>query len=426
MLKELLLIVPTDALHIALVLALSFFIGLEREEHKQREAPYAFGGVRTFPLIGLVSYALALLSGEGLTPWALGFAIVGGFMALSYYHKLVADPPAGLTTEMSALATYALGGLVQREHYWIAATLGVLSVLLLDLKKGLEGLAKRFASNEIVTVAKFLLVSVVILPIVPDEHLTRFQIDPFETWIVVVAVSGVSFASYVVQRAVKNRGGVILSAVLGGAYSSTVTTVVLARQSKGQRRPNLFAGCILTASGMMYARLVLLLALFNRGLAAELAPAFGALAVIGGLAGWGLSRRPDASQSSPEGGREAKNPLELRAAFVFAFAFVVILVLAALAREHLGRVGLYSLAGLMGVTDVDPFILGLAQGGPTATPLRLAAAAIVIAAASNNAIKAIYAYGFADRATGLRSVAALGALSILGIIPLAWVASASQ
>jgi hypothetical protein len=113
MLEELLPLVPPDALKIALVLALAFFVGLEREEHKQREAAYAFGGVRTYPLIGLVSYALALISPALLVPWAIGFAVVGGFMLLSYRRKLAAEPPSGLTTEISALVVYVVGGLVQ-------------------------------------------------------------------------------------------------------------------------------------------------------------------------------------------------------------------------------------------------------------------------------------------------------------------------
>jgi uncharacterized membrane protein (DUF4010 family) len=100
--------------------------------------------------------------------------------------------------------------------------------------------------------------------------------------------------------------------------------------------------------------------------------------------------------------------------------FVVVLVLTNLTREYLGRVGLYSLAAIMGVTDVDPFILGLAQGGVAAEPLRIAAAAIVIAAASNNVLKAIYAYVVADRTTGRRSLAMLLALAALGLIPLLW------
>ncbi len=420
MLGELLGFVPRDARDLALVLALAFFLGLEREEHKQREPAHAFGGVRTFPLIGLVSFALAFLSGTQLTLWALGFAVVGGFMMLLYHRKLALNPPAGLTTEMSALATYVVGGLVQREQYWIATTIAVLAVLLLELKAGLEGLTKRVASTEIITVAKFLVLSVVILPIVPDRDFTRFQLNPFKTWIVVVAVSGVSFASYVLQRVRKDRGGVMVSAILGGAYSSTLTTVVLARQAKAEARPNLFAGSILTASGVMYVRLVLLIALFNRSLALALAPAFTALALLGALVGWIVSRRTDERASSPRQPNEAKNPLELRAAFVFALVFVVVLVLTKLSHAYLGHAGLYTLAALMGVSDVDPFILGLAQGRAAATPLRIAAAAIVVAASSNNIVKAIYAYSFADRATGRRSFALLIGLAVAGLTPLAW------
>ena len=200
---ELLPLVPPDATKIVLVLALALFVGFEREEHKQRAATYSFGGVRTFPLIGLLSYALALIAMPQLVPWAIGFAVVGVLMALSYQRKLSADSPAGLTTEISALATYAIGGLVQREFYWIATTVAVVCVLLLELKKGLEGLTKHIASTEIITVAKFLVLAVVILPIVPARDFTRFHLNPFKTWLVVVAVSGVSFASYVLQRVLK-------------------------------------------------------------------------------------------------------------------------------------------------------------------------------------------------------------------------------
>lgn len=119
-------------------------------------------------------------------------------------------------------------------------------------------------------------------------------------------------------------------------------------------------------------------------------------------------------------GPTAKNPLEIRAALLFSVAFISILILTNLARRYLGHAGLYALGAIMGVTDVDPFILGLAQGGPAATPLRLAATAIVIAAASNNVIKAIYAYAFADRTTGRRSLLLLLGLAILGLVPLAW------
>jgi uncharacterized membrane protein (DUF4010 family) len=420
MLNALLSNVPPEALKIVLVLALAFFIGLEREERKQREEGYAFGGVRTFPLIGLVSYALALIATPRLMPWAVGFAVIGAFMALSYNHKLAGKPRAGLTTEVSALATYVVGGLVQHGHYWVAATLGVLSVLLLELKKGLEGLTRRFSSNEIVTVAKFLVLAVVILPIVPDRDLTRFQINPFKTWLIVVAVSGVSFASYVLQRVSRNRGGVLLSAILGGAYSSTVTTIVLARRASEAQRPNLFAGSILTASSVMYARLVALTAFVNLTLAAKLAPGFGALALTGGLTGWLVSRRKDDSDANPQVDRDIKNPLEVGTAMLFALVFVVILVLSNLAREFLGRTGLYVLAAVMGLADVDPFVLGMAHAGTAATTLPVAAQAIVIAAASNNVTKAVYSYALADRKTGRQSLGMLLAFAALGLVPLAW------
>ena len=128
---------PPEGVKIVLVLSLSFLIGLEREEHKTGAELYSFGGVRTFPLIGLIGYALALLSGAQLLPVALGFAVVGGFLMLSYWHKLAGSKLAGVTSEMSVLATYLVGVLVSHEQFWIAATISVASILLLELKAGL-------------------------------------------------------------------------------------------------------------------------------------------------------------------------------------------------------------------------------------------------------------------------------------------------
>ena len=414
-------LIPPNATQIALVLLLSFLIGLEREERKQAEGAWMFGGVRTFPLIGLASYAMALLSGTDLLAWTLGFAVVGGFMLLSYNRKLAASEQAGITTEMSGLVTYLVAGLVYRELYWIAATIAVLCVLLLELKKGLEGLTKHVASGEIATVAQFLVLTVVILPIVPDRPFTSFAINPFRTWLVVVAVSGVSFGSYVLQRMLKGRGGIMLSALLGGAYSSTVATVVLARRSRDHRRPNLFAGSILAASGVMYVRLLILIAFFNLTLARMLLPGFalGALAGMGG--GWYVSRRADGAADSGAPEQPSLNPLELQAAFLFAAAFVAILVVTTLVRQYLGRTGLYSLAAMMGVTDVDPFILGLTQANATAISLPVAATAIIIAASSNNVVKAVYARSFGDRVTGRRSLLLLLGLAVVGLAGLAWI-----
>jgi uncharacterized membrane protein (DUF4010 family) len=264
------------------------------------------------------------------------------------------------------------------------------------------------------------LLSGVILPILPKEEFGRFHINPFKTWLVVVAVSAISYGSYVLQKLTKERGGVVLAAFLGGAYSSTVTTVVISRRAAREEHPHLFAGGILIASGVMYVRLVALVALFNGRLVATLAPAFLILAGVAIALGWFWSRRPDATASEVKREFEPKNPLELLAAFLFALLFLAMLIATQLAVTYLGRAGVNTLAAIMGVTDVDPFIMGMTQAAGAVTPLKVAAAAVLIAAASNNFIKGIYAYTLAGRKTGTQSLGLLAGLAVLGLVPLLW------
>jgi uncharacterized membrane protein (DUF4010 family) len=411
---------PPDGAHILLVLFLSFLIGLEREERKASDDHVAFGGVRTFPLIGLIGYSMAVLSGGEILPQALGFAVVAGFLLMSYWHKLASSGYSGVTSEMSGLATYLVGALVYRELFWIATTLTVCSILLLELKAGLENLAKRIETTDVLTFAKFLLLSAVILPLLPNEQLGQFQINPFNTWLVVVAVSAVSYGSYVLQRLTKAQGGVILAALLGGAYSSTVTTVVLARRSVREQQARLFAGGILIASGMMYLRLTILLALFNRELMQLLAPFFLVLAVVAIGIGWLWSRRGDANAAKLIREFEPKNPLEISAALLFALLFVAMLAATHLAIEYLGVTGVYILAAVTGVTDVDPFIMGMTQSASTPALLQVASSAIVVAASSNNVAKGIYAFALSSRQTGIQSLCFLLGLAVFGLIPLLW------
>ena len=412
---------PPEAVKILLVLFLSFLIGLEREEHKTTAKYYGFGGVRTFPLIGLIGYSVALLSGQQLIPLTLGFLVVGSFLLLSYWRKLSSSDAAGVTSEMSGLATFLVGALVYYEHLWIATAVTVASLFLLELKTALETVATRIPPDEIFTFAKFLLLTAVILPILPNQGFTRFHINPFKTWLVVVAVSTISYGSYVLQKVTKETGGVLLAGFLGGAYSSTVTTVVMSRRAAREERPHLFAGGILIASGVMYVRLVVLVALFNLHLVTTLAPAFLILAVAAIAVGWLWSRRPDAVTTQVKREFEPKNPLELLAAFLFALLFLTMIVATQIAVTYLGRVGINTLAAIMGVTDVDPFIMGMTQTAGTLTPLRVAASAVLIAAASNNIVKGIYAFSLADRKTGIQSLCLLASLAVLGLIPLLWI-----
>jgi uncharacterized membrane protein (DUF4010 family) len=411
-------LLPTEGLKIILVLFLSFVVGLEREEYhaeSNSSAAYAFGGVRTFPLLGLIGYALSLVSGENLIPPTIGFAVIGAFLWLSYQHKLSTNAHAGITTEMSGLVTYLVGVLVSHGEFWIATTIAVTSVLLLELKTALEKLSRRLPREEILAFAKFLLLTGVILPIVPNRTFGSFGFNPFKAWLIVVAASGISYGSYLLQKASGGRGGIFLSALLGGAYSSTVTTVILAKRAREAHAPRIYAASILMSSGTMYLRLLVLLALFNRGLAANLLWPF----LIAGMAalgfGWYWGHVPASSGKGGQVSLPIKNPLELSAAFLFAALFMVLLAASHYALEHFGRSGIYGLAAIAGMTDIDPFVLGMTQSGQASA---YAAHAIAIAASSNNVLKGFYAFGFADRRTGVQALALLSALALLGLVAL--------
>jgi uncharacterized membrane protein (DUF4010 family) len=419
---KLLQVLPPEGVKILLTLFLCFLIGLEREERRVSGQQYRFGGVRTFPLIGLIGYAMALLSGAQLVPLTVGFAVIGSFLWLSYRHKLQASNEAGVTTEISGLVTYVVGALVSRDQLWIATTLAVLSILLLELKELLESLSTKIPATEILTFTKFLLLTFVILPIVPNKDYGPFGVNPFKAWLIVVAISGVSYGSYLLEKASKGKGGVRLAALLGGAYSSTLTTFVMAKHAREAKTPHCYSGAILMASGVMYFRFLALIAFFNIELMRRLLLPFLILGTMGVAGGWAWSKMPDGDEKGAEAGYLTKNPLELTSAFSLAVVFVVMLVATNYALVHLGRGGIYGLAALSGLAPVDPFIMGLTQTAGKLTSMGLAAAGVVVAAASNNFAKALIAEVLADPKTGRQSLILLLGLTALGLVPLFWVA----
>jgi uncharacterized membrane protein (DUF4010 family) len=414
---------PAEGLKIILVLFLAFLVGLEREEHKANVSHYSFGGVRTYPLIGLIGYSIALLAGQQLLPEIIGFLVVGGFLMLAYWHKVSAQQAAempGVTSELSGLVTYLVGALVFHGYYWIATTLTVASMLLLELKEVLEGLTQRIAPHEILTFTKFLLLTAVILPVLPNQPFGRFQINPFKTWLIVVAVCTVSYGSYLLLQVTKRRG-ILLSAVLGGIYSSTVTTVALAKRSTRESHPHLFAGATLLASAAMYLRLTILVGIFNWKLVQLLVLPFLILATAAAIAGLLWSRRQDGPLEELHRQFQHENPLELRAAFFFAGIYLLILVITRLALSYMGNRGAYVLGGIIGFADVDPFIMSMTQAAGPTSQLSVIAGAIVLAAASNNLAKGIYAYAFGKRnAAAAQSLLLLVMLAFAGLLPILW------
>jgi uncharacterized membrane protein (DUF4010 family) len=411
---------PQEGSQILFVLFLSFLIGLEREERKSNDDHFAFGGVRTFPLIGMIGYSLSVLSNDSFIPFLVGFFVIALFLLKAYQHKVEKSGYAGVTTEMSALTTYLIGGLVQKNLLWVATALVVSTILLLSLKNLLEDIAKRLGSKEILIFAQFLLLSAVILPLLPYETYTQFQLNPLKIWLVVVAVSGVSYVSYILHKLNNNTSSVLWAAVLGGVYSSTVTTLVLARKSKLEDRPRSFAGAILIASGVMYLRLIALLALFNIELMKRLGVVFiclSALAIIFGYI-WAKSAKEEelTIASSPE----VKNPLDFSAAIIFGAIFVAMSILSQYAVQDFGDKGLYTLATIMGLVDIDPFVMSLATSTLDGKAIEAISIAILIATSANNFIKGIYAYSLSSTQSRLQSGLFLLILAALGLAAIAF------
>ena len=276
------------------------------------------------------------------------------------------------------------------------------------------------APGDIVTFTKFLLVAVVILPIVPNQPITPFKINPLSVWWIVVAVSFVSYGGYLLQRAIGGRGGFVTAALLGGAYSSTAATVAMARSEAGSGLNYRLAGGVLLASAVALPRELILVALVCPPLAARLLPYMLSIAVAAGAVGLALATRQGGPAQAEAGeGQPRGNPLELRSAFLFAALFVATLVVTQLVSQHAGRAGVLGFSAIVGLTDISPFVVGIAGNAAHGFSLASAAAAVLVATASNNVAKGIYAMGFARGKAGrgaLVSQMIMGAASLAAAV----------
>jgi uncharacterized membrane protein (DUF4010 family) len=263
-----------------------------------------------------------------------------------------------------------------------------------------------------------------VLPFLPDTAVTNLtSITPYQVWLAVLAVCTVSYASYLLQRYVAPREGALWTAVLGGLYSSTATTVVLARRARvspglaGQAQTG-----IVLANSIMYLRVLIIVAMFDRTLAAALAPALIGLAAFGlTLAVLWFWRASRGAKAQPAADGPA-NPLEIPAALVFAALFVAVSVAAGWVRAKFGEAGIYGLAAIVGVTDINPFVLSIASGGAGPLPVGASGAAILIAAASNNILQAAYTAGFAGMRTAIAPACGLALLALGGVGAASWMA----
>lgn len=415
----------TVAARMGLAIAMAIVVGLAFEGIYKREERTSPGGIRTFPMLTVLGLVLFLLEPKYLVPY------VGGLIAVSLWlYAHIRDEPAarepagdlprpGLMVPATNLLAYTLGPVALTQPAWVVVAVAVATVLLLESRSALHRLVQQVPADEIFTLGKFLIIAGVILPLLPDHPVSAWTpITPFKAWLALVAVSSLSYASYLLQRYAPARFGALWPAVLGGAYSSTATTVALAREQGrlgrlAAARPELAIG-IIVATAVMYLRIAAVIAFFNPRLALLLLPALAICFLLAAaIAGWRWLRRPREA-ASPASKLPAANPLQLGAAVTFAALFVILAIASAWVSREYGERGIYSLAAVTGLTDIDPFVLNLAQGGVAGMSLRALAAAILVAASSNNVLKACYALTFGGARAARPAALALFLLAAIG------------
>jgi uncharacterized membrane protein (DUF4010 family) len=378
----------TFELRFLLALGLGFLVGLERESSgADRKTGRVFAGVRTYTIISMYGFACAWLYRIDVT-LALPVGMLSlAAMALAGYLAKLREGRVGWTSEIAALLTFVVGVLTLLTDIWVPVTLGVVNTILLSEKGDLESFVDRLNKSEFLAVLKFLVVTAIILPALPNREYTEFQLNPARIWQIVILVSSIGFVGYFLTKKFGSRLGLWLSGLLGGVVSSTAVAIAAGRVA--QRSPERSFSALqmsLLASSVMYPRLLVLMLV--------LSPA------IAGLLWWKCILLAAVGLTLTLGGRDTalpvkdgehvstlENPFELKPAFIFAAVFVLLTVVTALAKKFFGSAGLLVLSFIVGVVDIDPFILSLVRESAYGTLITMA---ILIAMMSNTLAKGTY------------------------------------
>jgi uncharacterized membrane protein (DUF4010 family) len=356
------------ALRFAAALGLGLLLGIERE--RKRDAELFFGGVRTFALIALLGAVGAFMERELNQGWL----IIAAFVALSAlvivsYATTAARGELGITTEISAMLAFIVGALCGWQHVGVASVATVVCLLLLTFKDFLHRLARRVELADIEATLTFAVISVIILPLLPNQNFGPPPLDvinPYKIWLMVVLIAGLNFLGYVLVKVLGNEHGLALTGILGGLVSSTAVTLSFSQRSR--REPEMssaFVLAIVIAWTIMFLRVVIMVGIINRALAASLAVALGCMALAGLLVCLALWRRRAHETGVVAAGA---NPFELGEAIKFGLLFGIVTIVAKAAEVYLGATGLYLAGAVAGATD--------------------AAYTIVIAVISNTLVKA--------------------------------------
>jgi uncharacterized membrane protein (DUF4010 family) len=384
-------------LPLALALAIGLIVGFERgwsqegnhAEADGRDGAARVAGIRTFALVGLLGGVLATVAvlGHG---WSLaaGLLVLGAILVAGYVLTSRASGDMGATTEIALLLTYALGALPALGHAREAVAAAVVTAVLLGFKRRIHRLLAHLDLREVQASLQLLLIALVVLPMLPSRALGPWDaLNPRMIGLLVLLIAGIGFVGYFAERIAGARTGLLVTAVLGGLTSSTAVTVTFARLGRraGARRAVFGAGIAL-ACATMAPRLLLEVAFVNGALALRILPGILALAVVPLVAAAWVAAQHDRVGESEQLGLD--NPLELRAALLITALLTVIFMLSHGAEAAFGDRGVYGMAVLSGLADVDAVALSLAQQARHSLDEGVAARAVLLAALVNTAVKA--------------------------------------
>ncbi|UCN01270.1 DUF4010 domain-containing protein [Sulfurimonas sp. SWIR-19] len=408
-----------DLVHFLVVTVFSFLVGLEVKSYRKqyitsKTENFFFGDVRTYSFVGILGFVLFEVDSNLHILYAGGFLSITLLYAL-LYQKNLQENQRSILLYIVMLLVYSFGALIQTQALWMTALLYVSIVFILNVNKGVEKFTQEINISEFETLSKMILLSVVILPLLPDTKIIPYiPLSPFKIWLAVVVISGISYGGYILQKYFFPSKGYYLTGIFGGSYSSTATTVVLARKAKQLQGYAVIDAAIISATSVMYLRLIVIALIFNIEIGKSLLFPFILLALTGFLISLFYLKSGQKTQENVE--IVDHNPLELKTAFLFAFLFVAMIVITHFVTKHYGTSGLEILSFLVGFTDIDPFILSILTGKFSIEDTQTTAA-IMIAAGSNNLLKAIYALWFGTIKNTYKSALWI---SLLGVITIVW------
>jgi uncharacterized membrane protein (DUF4010 family) len=394
-------------LSLAVALVAGGLIGAEREQAHRGHGE--FGGVRTFPLIAMLGALGALLT-RNLGSWVLGVFLFATSAMLVLARTRSKDDDQGVTSEIAAIVTFALGALAgaaelmpQDSRLLLVIGLAVVTMALLAVKRPLHGFIASISRDDVYATAKFGILALVALPLLPNRAFGPLEVlNPFKIGVFMVLVAAVSFAGYVAARLVGTGRGLLLVALIGGLVSSTAVTVTLSGRAKGHSTlVSISSLAIVAACSTMFVRVLVMVGIVDYPLLAKLAVPLGLMAVTGfGLALFSYLRLAGKARSAD--GVPFRNPFELGSALKFGLLYAVILFVAKAAEAEVGQNGLYASSVLAGLADVDAIALSMTELHQAGMGGTIAARCIVLAVFTNTLVKAAIAAVVGGRTLGAR------------------------